>query len=40
MAIKVFFIAKIKEFNDEYKEYVTKVRKLGEEHPGFISLES
>ena len=38
--IKVFFIAKIKEFNDEYKDYVTRVRDLGEQHPGFISLES
>lgn len=40
MAVKVFFIAKIKEFNDEYKDYVTRVRDLGEKHPGFISLES
>lgn len=40
MAVKVFFIAKIKEFNDEYKDYVTRVRDLGEQHPGFISLKS
>ena len=40
MAVKVFFIAKIKDFNDEYKDYVSRVRDLGESHPGFISLEN
>ena len=40
MAVKVFFIAKIKDFNDEYKDYVQRVRELGEAHPGFISLEN
>ena len=40
MAVKVFFIAKIKDLNDEYKEMSQKIRKLGESHPGFISIES
>ena len=40
MAVKVFFIAKIKDFNDEYKDYVKRVRDLGEAHDGFISLEN
>ena len=30
MAVKVFFIAKIKDSNDEYKDYVQRVRELGE----------
>jgi len=40
MAVKVFFIAHIKDFNDSYNDYVKRVRELGEQHPGFISLES
>ena len=40
MAVKVFFIAKIKDFNNEYKDYVKRVRDLGEAHDGFISLEN
>ena len=40
MAVKVFFIAKIKDFNEEYKDYVKRVRDLGEAHDGFISLEN
>ena len=40
MAIKVFFIAKIKDLNDEYKAYSKQVRELAEAHPGFISIES
>ena len=40
MPIKVFFIAKIKNFDEQYRDYVTRVRDLGEKHPGFISLES
>ena len=40
MAVKVFFIAKIKDFNDEYKDYVQRVRELGESDPRFISLEN
>lgn len=40
MPIKVFFIAKIKNFDEQYRDYVTRVRDLGEKHPGFIGLES
>ena len=40
MAVKVFFIAKIKDLNDEYKATSTRIRELGEGHPGFISIES
>ena len=40
MAVKVFFIAKIKDLNDEYKSYSKRLRELGESHPGFISIES
>lgn len=40
MAIKVFFIAKIKDLNEEYQEYSKHIRELAEAHPGFISIES
>ena len=40
MVIKVFFIAKIKDLNDEYKAMSTHIREIGEKHPGFISIES
>lgn len=40
MAIKVFFIAKIKDLNDEYKEMSKKVRDLAEQNPGFVSITS
>ena len=40
MAVKVFFIAKIKDLNDEYKSMSKRIRELGESHPGFISIES
>lgn len=40
MAIKVFFIAKIKDLNSEYQEFSKQVRELAEAHPGFISIES
>ena len=30
MAVKVFFIAKIKDLNDEYKAMSTRIRELGE----------
>ena len=40
MAVKVFFIAKIKDLNDEYTAVSTRMRELGESHPGFISIES
>lgn len=40
MAVKVFFIAKIKDLNEEYKTMSSHIRELGEKHPGFISIES
>ena len=40
MAIKVFFIAKMKDLNEEYKLISAEVRELAEQHPGFISIES
>lgn len=40
MAVKVFFIAKAKNLNDEYREYSKQLRELGTNHPGFISIES
>lgn len=40
MAIKVFFIAKIKDLNAEYKSLSTHIRQLAESHPGFISITS
>lgn len=40
MAVKVFFIAKMKDLNDEYKGISSRIRELGEGHPGFISIES
>lgn len=40
MSIKVFFIAKIKDLNDEYKAISKEVRELAEQHSGFISIES
>lgn len=38
--IKVFFIAKIKDLNEEYKTMSAHIRQLGEQHPGFVSIES
>ena len=40
MAVKVFFIAKMKDLNAEYKGISQHIRRLGESHPGFISIES
>lgn len=40
MAIKVFFIAKIKDLNSEYMQFSKRIRELGESHPGFISITS
>ncbi len=40
MAVKVFFIAKIKDLNQEYNGISKRIRELGESHPGFISIES
>jgi heme-degrading monooxygenase HmoA len=40
MAVKVFFIAKIKDLNEEYQDYSKRVRALAETNPGFISIES
>lgn len=40
MTIKVFFIAKAKNLNDEYREYSKQLRELGTNHPGFVSIES
>lgn len=40
MAVKVFFIAKAKDLNDEYKDMSKRIRELGTNHPGFISIES
>lgn len=38
--VKVFFIAKIKDLNSEYREYSNQLRELAESHPGFIAIES
>tara|TARA_B100000902_G_scaffold391047_1_gene441062 strand:- start:60 stop:338 length:279 start_codon:yes stop_codon:yes gene_type:complete len=38
--IKVFFIAKIKDLNADYKNRSTRLRKMAEQMPGFISIES
>ena len=38
--IKVFFIAKIKNFNDEYYDYSKRVREKAEQMPGFIDIKS
>ena len=40
MAVKVFFIAKMKDLNAEYMGISQHIRRLGEKHPGFISIES
>jgi heme-degrading monooxygenase HmoA len=40
MAVQVFFIAKIKNFNDEYREYSSQLRTMANSHPGFVSIES
>ena len=36
--IKVFFIAKIKNFNDEYYDYSKRLREKAEAMSGFISI--
>ena len=36
--IKVFFIAKIKNFNDEYYDYSKRLREKAETMPGFIDI--
>ena len=38
--IKVFFIAKIKDLNEEYKNRSTRLREMAESMPGFVSIES
>jgi len=38
--IKVFFIAKIKNLNEEYKEMSNKLRSAAQRMPGFIDIES
>tara|TARA_B100001057_G_scaffold437891_1_gene470002 strand:+ start:647 stop:922 length:276 start_codon:yes stop_codon:yes gene_type:complete len=38
--IKVFFIAKIKDFNDEYEKVSQELREMAETLPGFISITS
>ena len=38
--IKVFFIAKIKDLNSEYKTMSEKLRTLAESMPGFIDITS
>ena len=38
--IKVFFIAKIKNFNDDYYDYSKRVREKAETLPGFIDIIS
>ena len=38
--IKVFFIAKIKNLNEEYKQKSSALRKMAEGLPGFISIDS
>lgn len=40
LAVKVFFIAKVKDLNSEYKDMSKRIRELGTNHPGFISIES
>lgn len=38
--IKVFFIAKIKDLNEDYKSMSTHIRELAESHPGFVDITS
>lgn len=38
--IKVFFIAKIKDLNDEYKQRSQELRSMAEGLPGFIDITS
>ena len=38
--IKVFFIAKIKDSNDEYKKNSEQLRNMAETLPGFVDLKS
>ena len=38
--IKVFFIAKIKNLNEEYTEMSNKLRSAAQRMPGFIDIES
>ena len=38
--IKVFFIAKIKDLNEEYQDYSNRVRAHAETMPGFIDIIS
>lgn len=40
MTVKVFFIAKIKDLNQDYQSMSKRIRELGENHPGFVSIES
>lgn len=38
--IKVFFIAKIKDLNDEYKKNSEQLRTMAETLPGFVDIKS
>lgn len=38
--IKVFFIAKIKDLNDKYKQHSQELRSMAEQLPGFIDITS
>ena len=38
--IKVFFIAKIKDLNSDYKTMSDKLRTLAESMPGFVDISS
>jgi heme-degrading monooxygenase HmoA len=40
MAVKVFFIAKIKDLNSEYQDMSKKIRELAEEQEGFLDITS
>lgn len=40
MAIKVFFIAKILDLNNEYQEFSSELRNLAEQIPGFVDITS
>ena len=40
MAVKVFFIAKVKDLNDEYQNYNKRILALAKTNTGFISIES
>ena len=40
LAVKVFFIAKVKDLNSEYKDMSKRIRELGTNHPGLALINA